>query len=60
MINQPEPLKSKIDYFDSFREQKQPKTAPKLVFMVIHDKEMIFMTIKKAKPHSEVNRAILR
>lgn len=43
MINQPEPLKSKIDYFDSFREQKQPKTAPKLVFTVIHEKQMFFM-----------------
>lgn len=50
MINQPELLKSKIDYFDSFRDQKQPKNAPNQPEPIIHEKQMIFMAKKKQSP----------
>jgi penicillin-binding protein-related factor A (putative recombinase) len=45
MINQPEPLKSKIDYFGIYREQKPPKTAPNRPLTVIHEKQMFFIKI---------------
>lgn len=57
MIKPPRATKPKIDFFSVYHEKKPPKTAPKLVFMVIHEKQMFFAILQNRMVDDAQKRA---